>query len=159
MPEIPPVSAGKLFSPSPSDGPGGLTAIGFSVPRTTAQREYLLEHWKPHIVHLEIDVAQLLGEHESNQDHWDLINNAARTADQILDQGMDAVISTSRMLITTDDGKESLLLRSSVTVVLVNIVKPITTRPKYVTAKVRRRQWCFWYGVVEIPVTGRYYKQ
>jgi len=104
--KIPPVSPEKMFGPSQSDRPFGLTVIGSNVPHTTAQHEYLLENCKPHIVHFEIDVAQLLGENDANQDHWDLINYAARTADQILEQRMDAVISTSRKLITTDDGKE-----------------------------------------------------
>lgn len=136
---IPPVSPEKLFGPKELEtgsAPGGLTVIGSYVPRTTAQREYLLEHCNSHIVHLELDVAQLLGKNDSNQDHWDLIKWTARTVDQVLEKGMDAVVSTSRKLITNDDGKESLLLGSIVTSVLVNIVKAISVRPKYVIAKV-----------------------
>ena len=137
--KIPPISPEVFFrtpEPGPDNAPGGLTIIGSYVARTTAQREYLLEHCNSHIVHLELDVAQLLGKNDSNQDHWDLINWTARTVDQVLEKGMDAVVSTSRQLITNDDGKESLLLGSVVTSVLVNIVKAISVRPKYVIAKV-----------------------
>ncbi len=133
------VSPEKLFGPKELEtggAPGGLTVIGSYVPRTTAQREYLLEHCNSHIVHLELDVAQLLGKNDTNRDHWDLIKWTARTVDQVLEKGMDAVVSTSRELITNDDGKESLLLGSIVTSVLVNIVKAISVRPKYVIAKV-----------------------
>lgn len=136
--KIPPVSPEKLFGPVKPEmdsAPGGLTVIGSYIPRTTAQREYLLQHCNSHIVHLEIDVAQLLGQNDSNQDHWDLVNWTARTVDQVLEKGMDAVVSTSRKLITNDDGKESLFLGSIVTSVLVNIVKAISVRPKYVIAK------------------------
>lgn len=137
--KIAPVSAEQVFGSTKSETtgePGGLTIIGSYVPRTTAQREYLLEHCKSHIVHLELDVAQLLGQNDSNQDQWDLINWTAKTVDQVLEKGMDAVVSTSRKLITNDDGKESLLLGSIVTSVLVNIVKAISVRPRYIIAKV-----------------------
>ena len=137
--KVPPVSPEQLFGIPKQDSncvTGGLTVIGSYIPRTTAQREYLLEHCNSHIVHLELDVAQLLGRNDSNQDHWDLINWTAKTIDQVLEKGMDAVVSTSRKLITNDDGKESLLLGSIVTSVLVNIVKAISVRPRYIIAKV-----------------------
>lgn len=137
--KINPVSPKKLFGPTKPEidnPPGGLTVIGSYIPRTTAQRAYLLQHCNSHIVHLELDVAQLLGQDDSNQDHWDLINWTAGTVDQVLEKGMDAVVSTSRKLITNDDGKESLLLGSIVTSVLVNIVKAVSVRPKYIIAKV-----------------------
>lgn len=137
--KVAPVSPEHLFGLPKQDSTcvtGGLTVIGSYIPRTTAQREYLLEHCNSHIVHLELDVAQLLGQNDSNQDHWDLINWTAKTVDQVLEKGMDAVVSTSRKLITNDDGKESLLLGSIVTSVLVNIVKAISVRPRYIIAKV-----------------------
>ena len=137
--KIAPVSPKELFGltkPDVAGESGGLTIIGSYVPRTTAQQEYLLEYCNSHIVHLELDVAQLLGQNDSNQDHWDLINWTAKTVDQVLEKGMDAVVSTSRKLITNDDGKESLLLGSIVTSVLVNIVKTISVRPRYIIAKV-----------------------
>ena len=133
------VEGSGVFGPTELEtgsAPGGLTVIGSYVPRTTAKREYLLEHCNSHIVHLELDFAQLLGKNETNQDHWDLITWTARTVDQVLEKGMDAVVSTSRKLITNGDGKESLLLGSIVTSVLVNIVKAISVRPKHVIAKV-----------------------
>ena len=137
--KVAPVSPEQLFGGTKQDLScvnGGLTVIGSYIPRTTAQREYLLEHCNSHIVHLELDVAQLLGQNDSNQDQWDLINWTAKTVDQVLEKGMDAVVSTSRELITNDDGKESLLLGSVVTSVLVNIVKAISVRPRYIIAKV-----------------------
>lgn len=137
--KVPPVSPEELFDPMRPDidnAPGGLTVIGSYISRTTAQREYLLQHCISHIVHLELDVAQLLAQHDSNQDQRDLINRTARTVDQILEKGIDAVVSTSRTLITNDDGRESLQLGSIITSVLVEIVKAISVRPKYVIAKV-----------------------
>lgn len=130
--KIPPVSPKQLFE-STITATGGLIVIGSYIPRTTAQREYLLEHCKDHVVHFELDVEQLL---VSNQDHHDLIQWCAKNVDGVLSSGMDACVSTSRELVTNDDGKESLMLGSIITGVLVGITKAVSVRPKYVIAKV-----------------------
>lgn len=136
--KIPPVPPKELFEESKGKCKvGGLTVIGSYVPRTTAQREYLLSNCKSHVRHFEIDVAELLDAHTSDQHHQNLIAEVARNVDAVLDSGLDAVVSTSRKLITNDDGKESLLSGSIVTGVLVGITKAISVRPKYVIAKVR----------------------
>lgn len=138
--DIPPVPPKHLFHGSTEVSKvGGLIVIGSYIPRTTAQREYLLFHCKSHVVHFEIDVAQILGD-GSNQDHQDLVDWVAHNVDGVLGSGLDAVVSTSRELITNEDGRESLLLGSIVTGILVNITKAISVRPKYVIAKVCTRR-------------------
>ena len=128
----PPISAAELFGTAKAESRGGLVIIGSYVPRTTAQREYLLEHCKGHIRHFELDVESLLtGGNEA------LIRRTAAEVDEVIRSGVDAVVSTSRRLITGKSADESLRMGGIVNHVLVSIGREVTVRPKYVIAKVR----------------------
>lgn len=129
----PPISTTELFGTATSESRGGLIIIGSYVPRTTAQREYLLKHCKDHIRHFELDVESLL-----TDDNDALIQETAAKVDEILRSGLDAVVSTSRRVVTGKTAEESLRMGSIVNHVLVSIVKVVKIRPKYVIAKVRK---------------------
>ena len=134
-----PVNTNELFhssSQSSKSHVGGLIVIGSYVPRTTAQREYLLEHCQGHIQHLELDVEGLLKASDENRG---LIQKTAEAIDEALQKGLDAVVSTSRRLITSEDAEESLRMGSIVNNVLVSITREVKVRPKYVIAKVSKR--------------------
>ena len=135
----PPIGPSELFGTSkPESGSrrvGGLIIIGSYVPRTTAQREYLVEHCKDHVEHFELDVEGLLVSKDENKA---LIQKTAEDVSKVLQSGVDAVVSTSRRLITSENPGESLRMGSIVNDVLVNVTREITTRPKYVIAKVRK---------------------
>ena len=134
--KIPPVPASELFMGKESEkGTGGLIIVRSYVPRTTAQREYLLETCSKFISHFELDVEELLQSKDNNKA---LVEQTAEASGQALREGKDAVISTSRRLITSEDKAESLRLGNIVSAVLVHITKNIKVRPKYVIAKVRK---------------------
>ncbi|KAL8689140.1 MAG: hypothetical protein Q9218_005125 [Villophora microphyllina] len=133
---IPPLTPSQLFPKSSHPPIGGLIVIGSYVPRTTAQRTYLLSHCSSHTRHFEIDIAELLNRAtESTNESSDLVQSISQQVDTALSSGKDAVVSTSRTLISPEDGKESLALGSIVTGVLVDIVRGISVRPRYVIAK------------------------
>jgi uncharacterized protein YgbK (DUF1537 family) len=130
---IPPVSPEKLFSGSSDKSVGGLIIVGSYVPKTTAQRNYLLSRCKEHIEHFELDVEQLLSSQDQNAA---LISQTVQDIEKTLKSGVDVVLSTSRKLITSDDKKTSLEMGKIVSGVLNSIVKTVNVRPKYVIAKV-----------------------
>ena len=51
--------------------------------------------------------------------------------------GKDAVVSTSRRLITSDNAEENLRMGNIVSIVLRTVARLVKVRPKYVVAKVR----------------------
>ena len=134
---MPPLQPSLLFNgkvTGAETGVGGLVIIGSYVPRTSAQREYLLKHCKTSAEHIELNVEEIL---RSDMDaNRALIERTAASAEKALLRGRDAIVSTSRKLITSDDGVESLRIGGRVTETLVEVTKAISVRPKYVIAKV-----------------------
>lgn len=131
---IPPISAKEIFlSSEAGSGTGGLIIIGSYVPKTTLQRQYLLERCQAHVSHFELSVDGLLQSQDANDI---LISKIAYSAGEELKAGKDVVVSTSRGLVASHEAKESLRIGVIVSNVLVNITKHITVRPKYVIAKV-----------------------
>ena len=61
-----------------------------------------------------------------------------------LKEGTDVVLSTSRKLITSDDKKRSLEMGNIVSDVLIDIVKDVDVKPKYVIAKVSQHHSFPW---------------
>lgn len=131
---IAPLSPAVLFSGYDAANPvGGLVIIGSYVPKTTAQRAYLLEHCKDHISHFELDVMELLSSEDKNRA---LIRRHVGAVDEALRSGKDVVLSTSRELITSKDQKESLGMGKIVSGVLNSITREVSIKPKYLIAKV-----------------------
>lgn len=107
---------------------GGLVVVGSYVPKTSGQLQPLLA--LPDVVGIELSVDGLLGaEREAT------IATAAAEADRALQRDADAVVYTSRRLITGEDGAASLAIGSSVSAGLVEVVQRITARPRYLIAK------------------------
>ncbi len=108
---------------------GGLFVVGSHVPRTTSQVDALRAD--PGIVSLEISVEALLDEGRRRGE----IERVARQADQALRHGQDAMIYTSRRLITGEDAESSLSLGRRVSEGLVAILRAVSTRPRYLVGK------------------------
>ncbi|KAI3848331.1 hypothetical protein MKW98_005711 [Papaver atlanticum] len=112
---------------------GGLIVVGSYVPKTTKQVEELKAQLGHVIRTIEISVAKLamrsLDEREQE------ISQAAEMADVFLRSRKDTLIMTSRELITGSSPSESLEINFKVSSALVEIVRRITTRPRYILAK------------------------
>lgn len=108
---------------------GGLVVVGSYVPKTTGQLAALLA--SPLIAPIEVNVPALLAD-ETQQNE---IDRASERADQLLRNGQDAVIYTSRALISSDSAEASLAIGQRVSASLVAIVKGLQTPPRYLLAK------------------------
>jgi uncharacterized protein YgbK (DUF1537 family) len=112
-----------------SQGGGALFIVGSYVPRTTKQVDKLLE--KSQIQKIEINATKLLNKNDRRAE----LNGAAQQINRYLKEEKDLVIYTSRELITSYDGDRSLLVGQQISSGLVEIIKAISTRPRYILAK------------------------
>jgi len=126
------IPARPLLDPREVAGPGGeggLTVVGSYVPKTTAQLEGLLG--RPGIAAVEIDVARLLSEAGRSN----AVARAAKGVDAALRRGEDAVVFTSRRLVTGADDASNLSIGRRVSDGLVDVVRAVEARPRYLLAK------------------------
>lgn len=107
---------------------GGLIVVGSYVPKTSGQLQALLDAGAHAI---EVSVEALLDDAQQS----DEIARVAQAANALIAGGQDAVIYTSRKLITGDDPQSSLAIGNRVSASLIAIVKGITEQPRYVLAK------------------------
>lgn len=107
---------------------GGLIVVGSYVPKTSGQLQALLHAG---VCAIEVNVEALLDDaRQANE-----ITQAMQEANALIASGNDAVIYTSRKLITGDDAQSSLAIGNRVSAGLIDIVKGITAQPRYVLAK------------------------
>ncbi|KAK6148162.1 hypothetical protein DH2020_019074 [Rehmannia glutinosa] len=112
---------------------GGLIVVGSYVPKTTKQVEELLLQ-RGHALNLieaSVDKIALRSIEEREEE----INQTARIADVYLRSGKDTLVLTSRQLVVGKTASESLEINCKVSSALVEIVRRITTRPRYILAK------------------------
>lgn len=116
--------------PLRGDAPHGLIAVGSHVSLTTRQLDRLRE--RGGIAEYELDVALLLDE-ERRDAH---VAEVAAAAAGALDSA-DAVIRTSRALVTGADADDSLAISRRISAALVEAVRLVnaTRRPAFVVAK------------------------
>jgi len=112
----------------PASG-GALFVVGSYVPRSTTQLNHLLEHTS--IKRIEINVERLL----SARGRAGEIKRVVLEAEAALKRNLDIVLYTSRELITGGNAADSLDIVSRVSQGIVQIVKRIRSRPRYVLAK------------------------
>ncbi|WP_129287656.1 four-carbon acid sugar kinase family protein [Streptomyces sp. GZWMJZ-114] len=112
------------------DAPHGLIVVGSHVALTTRQLDRLRE--RGGIIEYELDVAVLLDEDRRDGHIADIAATAARALDTA-----DAVISTSRTLVTGADADDSLEISRRVSAALVEAVRQVNAarRPAFVVAK------------------------
>ena len=112
----------------PANG-GGLVVVGSYVPKTTSQVHELLA--LPDLLCIEVNVEKLLADDEQGAE----IQAAVQAANAGLQQEQDVVIYTSRDLVAGYDAERSLTIGRRVSDSLVEIVRAISTRPRYLLAK------------------------
>jgi len=124
-----PPSDGRLESRHSERRLGGLTVVGSYVPKTTAQVDALLAN--PELARVEVSVADILN---STRRAAEISRVVSRT-NQSLAAGQDVVIFTSRQLITGHDAAGSLDIGAKVSDALVEAVRRLEVRPRYLIAK------------------------
>jgi uncharacterized protein YgbK (DUF1537 family) len=124
-----PPSAGRLESRCFERRMGGLTMVGSFVPKTTAQLDALLA--SPEQVRVEVSVVHILN---STRRAAELSRVVAQT-NQSLSAGRDAVVFTSRQLVTGHNAAGSLDIGARVSDALVEVVRRLEIRPRYLIAK------------------------
>lgn len=124
-----PLGTAALQPPVTGRRLGGLTVVGSYVPKTTAQVDALLANSE--VERVEMCVADIL---QPERKAAELTRVAAQTS-QSLAAGRDVVVFTSRALITGHDAAASLELGATVSDGLVDVVRRIDVRPRYLIAK------------------------
>jgi uncharacterized protein YgbK (DUF1537 family) len=121
-----------LLSPKPAfpelNSHGGLVIVGSHVPKTTTQFKHLLYN-RPTSVAVEVSVADLLDDPES------VISQSLESVSSNIKKGRDVVLYTSRELIVADDDQSNLDISKAVSACLVEIVKQLSTCPRFLIAK------------------------
>ncbi|KAL9237723.1 hypothetical protein vseg_012239 [Gypsophila vaccaria] len=112
---------------------GGLIVVGSYVPKTTKQVDELKTQMGNALKWIEISVEEVALKSPAEREQE--ISQAADLADVFLRSPMDTVIMTSRQLIVGKTPTESLEINFKVSTALVEIVRRITTRPRYILAK------------------------
>lgn len=128
----PPMSAKDLDFSYNHNVSGGLIIAGSYVPKTTTQLGALISRRGGKLRVLELNVAVLTAEGTTN----DLVRRTADTASAEIAAGHDVLVMTSRELVKGHDALSSLGIGSGVAAALVRIVQLISTRPRYIIAKV-----------------------
>lgn len=108
---------------------GGLVVVGSYVPKSSRQLDALLA--LPEMTPVSLSVSDLLDETQRDT----AIATAQQAIDAALSAGNDAVLFTSRTLITGETPAESLAIGQQVSSGLVTVVAGLTRRPRYLVAK------------------------
>lgn len=131
--QIPPLTAKDLSLDVSASGPGGLIIAGSYVPKTTAQLESLVQGRGSKLETIILEVDQLL---EGASATEKIVLDAADRAGQLIVDGKDVLIMTSRKLVTGSDERSSLNIGTVVANALVLFLRALIPRPRYVIAKV-----------------------
>ncbi|MFO7696269.1 MAG: four-carbon acid sugar kinase family protein [Anaerolineae bacterium] len=107
---------------------GGLVVAGSFVGRTTAQIEAAA--LLPHVVSLELDAAGLLGDGAERA-----VSQVRAAAVVAMEAGHDALVYTSRQLITADTVDNSLNAGQRISAALVRLVSGLERRPAWIIGK------------------------
>ncbi len=121
------LSARELVGERPHGG--GLIVFGSHVPKSTAQLAALraLES----VVAIELEVAAVL----DGSQRQDALARATAAANQALGSGKNALLFTSRMLVSGNSQAESLSIGKTVSQALMEVVHGIDREPRFVIGK------------------------
>ncbi len=107
---------------------GGLIVVGSYVPKTTAQLSALLTQGG--ITALEIDVRALLDDRRA-----ETLQRTVEAANRALAAGQTALVYTSRDYLGAAGGAADLSIGQQISDGLIEIVRSLETRPRYLVAK------------------------
>ena len=107
---------------------GGLVVVGSYIQKSSEQLHRLLD--LPHIAPIELSVPQVLDAATREAE----VTRVSRAMNNLLPEH-DVVVMTSRDLVTGSDRNESLHIGSVVSAALVEVVRRLVVRPRFVVAK------------------------
>ena len=131
--QIPPLTPQDLDMDISQSAPGGLIIAGSYVPKTTAQLESLVEGRGEKLTTITLQVEELLGSPEKTKE---TIRQAVAEAAMLISDGRDVLLMTSRELVTADDEASSLRIGAVIASALVDFLRMLEPRPRYIIAKV-----------------------
>ncbi|GKZ21160.1 hypothetical protein AbraIFM66951_008653 [Aspergillus brasiliensis] len=141
----PPLTASSFPELQTQSQTGTLIIAGSYVPKTTAQLNYLTTKHGPtgtntlSIIELNVEdiiTATTTTNTTTNEPSLDpIINQTVASVESSLLSGKDALVMTSRKLITGQDELSSLAIGGRVAEALVEVLKRVQVRPKVVIAK------------------------
>ncbi len=108
---------------------GGVFIVGSYVPKTTAQLAALTEGGT--IVPIEVDVDMLLDDVQQDGE----MTRVIQRLNQMVLQGRDVVVYTTRSLTTGDSAADNLRIGRRVSDSLITIVRGMQAQPRYLVAK------------------------
>ncbi|PNH72977.1 hypothetical protein VD0001_g4560 [Verticillium dahliae] len=111
---------------------GGLIMAGSYVPKTTKQLDHLRRDAGAALTTVQVDVAALLASPASRRQETARVVSAAEAS---VSRGRDTLVMTSRALVVGADGAASLDMGAVVASALVDVLRGLATRPRYVVAK------------------------
>ncbi|CRK30682.1 hypothetical protein BN1708_015829 [Verticillium longisporum] len=111
---------------------GGLIMAGSYVPKTTKQLDHLRRDAGAALTTVQVDVAALLASPASRRQETARVASAAEAS---VSRGHDTLVMTSRALVVGADGAASLDMGAVVASALVDVLRGLATRPRYVVAK------------------------
>lgn len=108
---------------------GSLTVVGSYQPRSSAQLNDLLENTRVTPVYL--DVMKVLFDPGLSSE----MRSMAKSIDKLIREGKDVVLFTTREVMEGKDAESSLEIVGRVSACVVDIVRNLKTRPRYILAK------------------------
>ncbi|KAL4866216.1 hypothetical protein BDV12DRAFT_210657 [Aspergillus spectabilis] len=130
--QIPPLTPKALGLGTHRSEPGGLILAGSYVPKTTEQLQSLIGGRGSTLQTIVLKVEDLLVSPEAAEN---AALDAAEKAGELILSGHDVLVMTSRDLITGNDGLSSLKIGSTVAAVMVQFLRLLVPRPRYIIAK------------------------
>ncbi|CAM0913964.1 unnamed protein product [Alopecurus aequalis] len=112
---------------------GGLIVVGSYVPKTTKQVDELRSQCTQSLRVIEVSVEMV--SLKSTEDRDQEISRVVELGNAYIRSRRDTLVVTSRQLITGKTPEESLEINYKVSSALVEIVRRIDTRPRYILAK------------------------
>lgn len=109
---------------------GGLIVIGSYVPKTTRQLQYLEQNASLNLI--ELDVRSMLNAKDEAQF---LLRQYSDRINDLIKNGEDVVLYTSRALIAANTPQENLSIGKRISKFITDIVSQLKDRPKYIMAK------------------------
>ncbi|KAI4975758.1 uncharacterized protein LOC123409678 [Hordeum vulgare subsp. vulgare] len=112
---------------------GGLIVVGSYVPKTTKQVDELRAQCAQslRVIEVSVEMISLKSTEERDQE----ISRIVDLGNAYIQSGRDTLVVTSRQLITGKTPEESLEINYKVSSALVEIVRRIDSRPRYILAK------------------------
>lgn len=126
--EVAPILQNQDFNYA-GGGTNSLIIVGSHVPKSTLQLNYLLKNGQD-ISPVELDVQVVL-----DSDLRAVVNKYADQVNQLLEDGNDVVLFTSRKLISFEDKFASLAFSKKVSDTLTGVVAALRQQPKSIIAK------------------------